>query len=875
MGASLIGVVVLVNLLAIVIALGTSTVVLEEPSNSRAPSFYRGFVEPIRQRVRVPVLGADQIGVFVKSDGDGQASSRVILRAYDDSSGEILWEDRREVAARAQPRLINFKIPPNRRAVAQIIDLEILPVTAADSFLGIGMSTGDRFAFSQPRILSGSVVGERSHHDLVFRFGRRVSGPALVGAVVRDGGLGLGVLVLVAAVSAGLLVAGTMPVFVAMLVGLLAGTTVIAGAIHFYASLAEPVAFGLEVLRPTWLLNPGTGIAIFGCLALAVAGTLQGRQFRSGSQPELLGMKVGDLAMLGLPVVCLAWAGWQHRWVAEDAFIHFRVVSNLLAGHGPVFNLSERVEASTSPAWVGLLALVRQGTWLDVEWIAVIIGMSASLGGVWLVGTSARTVVCLAHPSSSTRQLVVPIGALVICALPPFWDFATSGLETGLVYVWLGACICGLVRAASKISSKDSGQRLDDVQAPIWLLVLIGLGPLIRPDLAVFSASFLIGVLVTTKPSTWRSVLRILGLMGALPVAYQVFRMGYFGSLVPNTALAKEAGDALWVRGLAYALDLVNPYLLWIPMAAVVWWGLVLVRGRLRRRGYNRLALILAVNAMFSVIYAVWVVRFGGGFMHGRFLLPAVFVLFGPVGAVLPWPSVWTAFKNWPATIPVLVVVPWAVVCAFWLQWSPTTTGVFDERTFNVERSSGYLHPITLSDYEDWPWAQDARRLNELAAAGKGLIALEGTLEQPAAWITPRNPFGDRVISVHQAIGMVGFGAARDVWIVDALGLADPLAARLQRDVIGLPSHEKRLPEAWIVARFAAMDDRTGIPPHEVDAARRVLRCGDIARLLEATTAPLTPELFATNIRNAFGLSRLRIPADPLVAEERLCSGVQ
>ena len=83
------------------------------------------------------------------------------------------------------------------------------------------------------------------------------------------------------------------------------------------------------------------------------------------------------------------------------------------------------------------------------------------------------------------------------------------------------------------------------------------------------------------------------------------------------------------------------------------------------------------------------------------------------------------------------------------------------------------------------------------------------------------------------------------------------------------------MPEAWIVARFAAMDDRTGIPPHEVDAARRVLRCGDLARLLEATTAPLTPELFATNIRNAFGLSRLRIPADPLVAEERLCSGVQ
>ena len=242
---------------------------------------------------------------------------------------------------------------------------------------------------------------------------------------------------------------------------------------------------------------------------------------------------------------------------------------------------------------------------------------------------------------------------------------------------------------------------------------------------------------------------------------------------------------------------------------------------------------------------------------------------------MLPWLRARTAYGNWSATIPTLVVVPWALVCAFWLQWSPTTTGVFDERTFNVGRSSGYLHPITLSEYKDWPWAQDARQLNELAVEGKGLIVLEGTLDQPAAWIKPRAPFGDRVISVHQAIGMVGFGAGRDVWIVDALGLADPLAARLQRDVIGLPSHEKRLPEAWIVARFASVDERGGIPLREVDAARRALRCGDLARLLEATAAPLTPELFATNIRNAFGLSMLRIPADPVVAEERLCRGVQ
>src|SRR3546814_14867761 len=48
--------------------------------------------------------------------------------------------------------------------------------------------------------------------------------------------------------------------------------------------------------------------------------------------------------------------GSAHRWVAEDAFIVLRVVRHILAGHGPVFNVAEHVEAYTSPLWVAPLA---------------------------------------------------------------------------------------------------------------------------------------------------------------------------------------------------------------------------------------------------------------------------------------------------------------------------------------------------------------------------------------------------------------------------------------------------------------------------------------------------------------------------------------
>ena len=54
-------------------------------------------------------------------------------------------------------------------------------------------------------------------------------------------------------------------------------------------------------------------------------------------------------AIAAMPAVILAVAGYAQRWVTDDAFIDFRIVANLLAGHGPVFNLGERIEAYTNP----------------------------------------------------------------------------------------------------------------------------------------------------------------------------------------------------------------------------------------------------------------------------------------------------------------------------------------------------------------------------------------------------------------------------------------------------------------------------------------------------------------------------------------------
>ena len=49
-------------------------------------------------------------------------------------------------------------------------------------------------------------------------------------------------------------------------------------------------------------------------------------------------------------------------------------------------------------------------------------------------------------------------------------------------------------------------------------------------------------VLIIDGARGWRHDARLVAAAVAFPVAYQVFRMAYYGVLVPNTALAKEAG---------------------------------------------------------------------------------------------------------------------------------------------------------------------------------------------------------------------------------------------------------------------------------------------------------------------------------------------
>jgi arabinofuranosyltransferase len=442
-----------------------------------------------------------------------------------------------------------------------------------------------------------------------------------------------------------------------------------------------------------------------------------------------------------------------------------------------------------------------------------------------------------------------------VVVLPPMWDFASAGLELGLAFAWLGACWWATARRL--------GQPELRIDRPWWVPVLIGLGPLIRPDMVVFSVAFAVALTVTSLPG-WRSELRALGLALALPFAYQVFRMGYYGLLVPNTALAKEAGRSLWGRGWTY-LDIYLGSTLLIALLLLLagLWLTLWPRGAAGRRH----AVVALAPVVAGLVHSVYMVRVGGDFMYARLFLPATFALACPVAA-LPLPR--DRRLLW-GPIGILTVLL-AYVGAF-KRWDPThitdnpdtpnvdgdlsIDGVANERLV-YGLLAGNRNPVTYDDYQayvDGPLAP----LEPLPKPDT-VVDLGGSGREATAK-------ADRPVVVAGSIGLLGY-RFRGVTLVDQLSLADAVGAHLVAGPPSRPGHEKIMSWDWVLGHYAK--------PSFAEApaaanARAALRCGDLGELVDATEAPLTPGRFLRNLVGAPARTQLRIPADPVVADADLC----
>ncbi|MET9561675.1 hypothetical protein [Streptomyces tauricus] len=537
------------------------------------------------------------------------------------------------------------------------------------------------------------------------------------------------------------------------------------------------------------------------------------------------------VAVWAVPALLVAYAGFRRRWMSDDAYIYVRTVRQVLAGNGPVFNAGERVESSTGTLWQWLLVAAGPAG-VDPASAAVYGGLLLTAAGFALAGIGALR-------TCGGVRVAVPLGSLVLLGLPPVWDFATSGLETGLATCWIAGAWLALTARPGSLGTS----------------AVIGLGPLVRPDLGLVTVVFLAAQWLLVRPS-WRGAFAGAGAAGALPVAYEVFRAGYYGHLVPLPAVTKEASQSLWGRGLVYLGDFAQPYLLWVPAVFVAVAVLSLCgRGRLRGAGVARVVPVLAPVVAGALCW-LYVVKVGGDFMHGRMLLPGLLLMLLPV-FVVPATRV--------GTLAAVGVGLWAVVCAGWLrmpyggQIGPA--GIADERGVYV-RHNADPHPVRHTFAGAPHHLRYARQVAEAGRSGAAVLVLGKD-----GWV--RGSSGG-VTASYVVLGLNGSLVPLDGAALDPIGLAYPLAAHSERVGAGRVGHDKHLPAAWLVA-----DRGVGAPswvrPAEVAAARRALRCGALAELDGAVRGRLTVGRFLRNVAGAWERTSFRFPNDAGRAAGELC----
>jgi len=455
------------------------------------------------------------------------------------------------------------------------------------------------------------------------------------------------------------------------------------------------------------------------------------------------------------------------------------------------------------------------------------------------------------------------------------WEFATSGLEMSMVFLWLGVTFLLLVRVETR--------RTGAVPAA----VVAGLGTLIRPELLLGSVVFVAALVTVVATPGWRGAggrLRrcstVVAAAVALPAAYELFRMAYFALLVPSTALAKAASSSWWTQGATYLWNFLAPYTLWVPLilAAVVvgtrvvsWWGTD-----------DRLGVLLLCTPLaVGLVDLVYVVEVGGDYMHARLLLPAFFAVALPV-------FVGVRSRRAVLVLPAVGIAVWSVVCLGWLRFSPAPVAGLNLRTVFIsnERDSWVgatqnAHPVTAGDYaralSGRAGAVLARMAHQVPPGRQRLLVITDPFApiDPASTRPARSPLPFTLAVNLPAIGVIGYLAGPDVYVYDSYSLANPIGSHTTVAHHARPGHEKLVGPSWMLGRFG-VPGSTAVPggpsPSAVADARTALGCDPLAAYLHAVTAPLTLAQAWANLADSLSFTTMQFSPDPGVAVVQLCT---
>ncbi len=294
------------------------------------------------------------------------------------------------------------------------------------------------------------------------------------------------------------------------------------------------------------------------------------------------------LGGLSLALAALVLHAWRYLpFIADDALISLRYAQRLLAGQGLTWTVGERVEGYSNLLWV--LAVAGLGR-LGVDLIA-----AARILGFLGMGAAISAVFYAHLPTTLRSALPVLLAVLFLPLSGTVAVWSIGGLEQPFVAAWLGWAVVLTYPLLERPTVSWAS-----MQAPGICFALLCVT---RPDSVLFVAGAVFAILVTQglRREALRRAIGLVALPLLFTLAQLVFRLSYYESWVPNTALVKFAPSIghTWV-GLRYLGAGAASLLPLIVLAAAA-----LFLSFRRRVGRARMALLCVLTLVWTGYVAV------------------------------------------------------------------------------------------------------------------------------------------------------------------------------------------------------------------------------------------------------------------------------
>lgn len=414
---------------------------------------------------------------------------------------------------------------------------------------------------------------------------------------------------------------------------------------------------------------------------------------------------------------------FKTAWISDDAYITFRVADNFVNGYGLRWNIEERVQVFTNTLFL-FVFIPFYFIFRDAYFVSLFLNFLFSIA----------TILLLKKITDSKEKFLVLIAGF--CFSKAYIDFSTSGLENSLTFFLLALFLYVCFKF------KDSNKK------GLYISLIFSGLFLNRPDAILIILPAILLMLFRDKLS-YKSVF-----CGLIPLfVWEIFSIIYYGFPFPNTFYAKlNTGigqPALINQGGLYFLNsiLIDPITLFIIFSALV---------------LNLISLINKEKNIFSfisigiILYLLYVLYIGGDFMSGRFFACCIpFSLF-----VLS-----NLIKRQK------IVFVFLFIFIFLCLNSP----FYSIYNFNVENKIIVEYPVQRVSEREFYYPVTG--LLNVLTKGKKVIDESGYAK--SAKMIRNDNTQQRKTGMSIAIGMFGFYAGPDVYIIDQVSIADAFTARL------------------------------------------------------------------------------------------------